>query len=148
MKEKGVSPVVGTILLIAITIALAAVVATLVGGLGGAAGAAPSSILSVTAQKTGDNEVTLTISHDGGDDLKVTDLIVRAENGAGSKYEISGSDLQTEFNVGETFTVGEEGTVTYTYTDIEAGEIISVIIVHDPSNQKLFDSDTISVEAG
>jgi flagellin-like protein len=46
---RGVSPVVGTILLIAITVALAAVVATLVSGLGGR-GAPPSAMLTVTAE--------------------------------------------------------------------------------------------------
>ena len=50
MEQKGVSPVVGTILLIAITVALAAVVATLVSGLGGR-GTPPSAMLTVVADE-------------------------------------------------------------------------------------------------
>ena len=59
--KKGVSPVVGTILLIAITVALAAIVATLVSGLGGR-GTPPSAMLQVTAVDNLDNKVILTNS--------------------------------------------------------------------------------------
>lgn len=65
MEKRGVSPVVGTILLIAITVALAAVVAALVGGLGARANPVVTSLVVEASAGSG----VLVINHDGGDTI-------------------------------------------------------------------------------
>jgi len=140
---RGVSPVVGTILLIAITVALAAVVATLVSGLGGR-GTPPSAMLTVTATISGDN-ITLNISHEGGDDLVFADLEVKADNSATTMVTVKGTDLTGR--IGSTFNVGEAVTTTYPITpgDIASGDTITVFVIHTPSKQKLFSSSSVIV---
>ena len=78
----------GTILLVAITVALAAVVAMLVSGLGGR-GAPPSARLTVTAANTNPTSVMITISHEGGDDLIISDLEVQASDSTGVMHTVS-----------------------------------------------------------
>jgi len=140
---RGVSPVVGTILLIAITVALAAVVATLVSGLGGR-GTPPSAMLTVTATISG-SDITLNISHEGGDDLVFADLEVKADNSATTMVTVKGTDLTGR--IGSTFNVGEAVTTTYPITpgDIASGDTITVFVIHTPSKQKLFSSSSVIV---
>jgi len=143
MERKGVSPVVGTILLIAITVALAAIVAMLVSGLGGR-GAPPSAMLTVTAKEENTaslDNVKITISHEGGDDLIPTDLEVRASDSTGymTLVPMSVSGGAATFNVG-----GKENG-TYTYGPSPAGKPITVYVIHKPSKQKLFSSAQVVV---
>jgi flagellin-like protein len=144
MEQKGVSPVVGTILLIAITVALAAIVAMLVSGLGGR-GAPPSAMLTVTAECS-DNEnnynVTLTVSHEGGDDLVPTDITVQVIENDGDMKTIQ---MESMDGGGVTFTVGKTVTTTYGYGVYPLGEAITVYIIHEPSKQKMFSSSTVVV---
>jgi len=144
MEQKGVSPVVGTILLIAITVALAAVVATLVSGLGGR-GTPPSAMLTVTAEESPADNVKLTISHQGGDDLPIADLQVKATNSAtGAMATI---DNLEPLDVGATFTVGESGSISYDYANVNVGDVLTVYIIHVPSKQKIFSSTSVVVQA-
>jgi len=65
--DRGVSPVIGVILMVAITVILAAVIGTFVLDLGNNAGkSAPSASLAVTTNINANN---VTISHKGGDGL-------------------------------------------------------------------------------
>jgi flagellin-like protein len=143
MDNKGVSPVVGTILLIAITVALAAIVATLVSGLGGR-GAPPSVMLTVGAKGDNQGKVTLTISHNGGDDLTVTDLKIQAENSDGSMYTIPLDNFSKKTG---TLSVGDTMTATYIWNSENSatGQVIQVFVIHNPSKQKLFSSSAITV---
>jgi len=141
---RGVSPVVGTILLIAITVALAAVVATLVSGLGGR-GTPPSAMLTVSATISGD-DITLRITHEGGDDLVVKDLQVKASND--NLGGMATLDLLTAGIPGTTFNVGEAGNLPYTLAipgSISAGDTITVFVIHTPSKQKLYSSSSVVV---
>jgi flagellin-like protein len=142
MEQKGVSPVVGTILLIAITVALAAIVAMLVSGLGGR-GAPPSARLTVTAANTDPTSVMITISHEGGDDLIISDLEVQASDSTGVMHTVS----MTTSGGGTTLTVGGKATGTYTYGAGPGGKVITVYVVHNPSKQKLFSNTRVIVAA-
>jgi flagellin-like protein len=72
-NEDAVSPVIGVILMVAITVILAAVIAAFVFGLGGQQVAAPTA--SITAANNPDTSDVrdLKIQHKGGDMLKATD---------------------------------------------------------------------------
>ncbi|MBO8180842.1 MAG: type IV pilin N-terminal domain-containing protein, partial [Archaeoglobus sp.] len=65
MDEKGVSPVIGVILMVAITVILAAVIASFVFGMGSSV--KKTYNVAVTAQQLGDN-VTVTLV--GGPDVQ------------------------------------------------------------------------------
>jgi flagellin-like protein len=143
MDKRAVSPVVGTILLIAITVALAAIVATLVSGLGGR-GAPPSVMLTVTATSTGAGQLSVNLSHQGGDDLNLKDLKVEAVNSNGSQT-LTESPLANSgsLTVGDTYTVS-------TWDDtpgagFEPNSVITIYVIHNPSKQKLFSSSSITV---
>ncbi|MDI6820435.1 MAG: type IV pilin N-terminal domain-containing protein [Candidatus Hodarchaeaceae archaeon] len=130
--KRGVSPVVGTILLIAVTVALAAVIATIVGRIGVPA-KAPYAILGVTAENEGEENVKITIIHRGGDTLVVGELKVRGEKKDGAFKDVP-------INWGDNlFAPGEEASGSYTYDNSE-GKIIKIKVIHTPSGQLLLDT--------
>jgi flagellin-like protein len=68
-EERAVSPVIGVILMVAITVILAAVIGTFVLGLGDSVGqTAPQASLKATASTSGDGSFTIT--HNGGDAIR------------------------------------------------------------------------------
>jgi flagellin-like protein len=146
MDKRGVSPVVGTILLIAITVALAAIVATLVSGLGGR-GAPPSAMLTVKAEDSGTaNTLKILISHEGGDDLNLNEITISAtDTDAGHMTSITGNSLVTSGGT-DTLTVGQTATGTYIYTGFVVGSTITVFVIHNPSKQKIFSSSSIVIQ--
>lgn len=123
-------------MLIAITVALAAVVATLVSGLGGR-GTPPSAMLTVTAENDA-GTLKLTIEHQGGDDLVLSDLEVDAG---------SSTPLAENADLGSgTFSVGATKAVLVTGASFTEGEVVTVYIIHVPSKQKIFSSNTVVVQ--
>lgn len=100
---------------------------------------APSAMLTVTAEAQGDQDVKLTIEHEVGDDLAVADLEIRASKSAG----IATFDFPSE----GTFSAGDTTTATYTYGPDPQGKVITVQIIHVPSNQRIFSSSDIFVWA-
>jgi flagellin-like protein len=77
-EDRAVSPVIGVILMVAITVILAAVIGTFVLGLGDQVSeSAPQA--QFTFDQSGDAgtaSATLTITHDGGDAIESADLII------------------------------------------------------------------------
>jgi archaeal type IV pilus assembly protein PilA len=70
--EAGVSPVIGVMLMLVVTIIVAAIVAAFAGGLGNSQSKAPQATISATySQGHG-----LIISHDGGESLTTGNLLV------------------------------------------------------------------------
>jgi len=77
-NEEAVSPVIGVILMVAITVILAAVIAAFVFGMG-----PPEKTPQANLKITADNSTGLTISHTGGDPIltKDTKISVYWSNG-------------------------------------------------------------------
>jgi flagellin-like protein len=76
--ERGVSPVIGVILMVAITVILAAVIGTFVLGLGDQVSqTAPQATLSVEDYETG-GDGNVVIAHNGGDTIEAgeTDIVI------------------------------------------------------------------------
>ncbi|MEM0358507.1 MAG: type IV pilin N-terminal domain-containing protein [Candidatus Hadarchaeales archaeon] len=139
-SERGVSPVVGVILLIAITVTLVGIVATLVGGLGGK-GTPPTINIQVRARSGPDNQVLLTLIHNGGDSVSLADLIVKAgddETSLGENRAL-GTGL---FSVGSSIQVWVKCP-----TDYRTDNIIAVCVIHKPSNQMILPFTNVTVEA-
>jgi len=81
--DDAVSPVIGVILMVAITVILAAVIATFVLGLGDqVSNTAPQASFS-TDYDSDDGEVDVT--HDGGDSIKASNLYIRGNSEVSDK---------------------------------------------------------------
>lgn len=97
--DRGVSPVIGVILMVAITVILAAVIGTFVLDLGQSAGkSAPTASLTVSAD-TGSNYIV--VDHRGGDPLlaQQTKILVTDES-SGSTATFDSASSSTVFSVG------------------------------------------------
>jgi flagellin-like protein len=108
--DDAVSPVIGVILMVAITVILAAVIASFVLGLGDQASeTAPQASFSFDYDAGSD---VLTITHDGGDTISANELYVR-----GSGIQSSGSAQIT--------TSGDDWTVSGV-SEVSAGTSVTV----------------------
>ena len=87
-KESAVSPVIGVMLMLVVTIIIAAVVSGFAGGLAGKEKAAPSLSMDVQADSSTGK---ITFSHLGGDTVNTKDLEISAyyTNAAGKEYHNS-----------------------------------------------------------
>lgn len=151
--ESAVSPVIGVILMVAITVILAAVIASFVFGLGSnAPKSAPSAQLSMSdATETlgdGPGETLVTISHQGGDSLdwNKTKLMVYNEsdllvdqirghnNGTSDALTLDGSGAR--FNPGEIAKLKELGNY-----NVSTGSVLTVKVLDTESNQPILDGD-------
>jgi len=111
-EDRGVSPVIGVILMVAITVILAAVIGAFVLGLGESASeTAPQA--SISFDFDGDAE-TANVTHDGGDTLENSTTIVT----------VNGDERSTEdWADGGDITAGD----TLDLDEVESGETVSVI---------------------
>ncbi|MDL0145552.1 type IV pilin N-terminal domain-containing protein [Halobacterium salinarum] len=146
--DRGVSPVIGVILMVAITVILAAVIGTFVLGLGDSLQQAPQTSVSVsdasadfgTEAETDTKADAFVISHSQGDALRMGDvrIVVRNEDGSNAKsvdgisndlvLNSSGSpSADDEFSVGDTLTL-EANNDTLT-----ADSTYTVQVIHTPS---------------
>jgi len=137
-EERGVSPVIGVILMVAITVILAAVIGTFVLGLGDSLQTTPQTSLSMSDASDGyvNNDDTqqdaFIVSHSNGDSIEMGDLriVIRDESGQsvaslsggtwlddsadddGIQVVVNGSDSfasDYEFSVGDTITIEQTG---------------------------------------
>lgn len=142
-SERAVSPVIGVILMVAITVILAAVIGTFVLGLGDSLGDnQPTAQIGVDLEQNTSTPANydLTIEHKGGDriDSSTLDVIVTDEDGT----EISDTNLFTD-----PFTVGNTQSATFTGEGSGNTTDIRVRVVHQPSDSILVDN-TIEVDNG
>ena len=149
--DQGVSPVIGVILMVAITVILAAIIGTFVLGLGQNTQAAPQASLAVSdasddLRDDGTNQAALSIRHDSGDGLQLDEIriVVReadsnaivGEWSAGGSWAVTansdtvtafldGTDLNaTPAASGGSLDVGEVLTLEET-TDTTGGSVIT-----------------------
>jgi flagellin-like protein len=100
--SRAVSPVIGVILMVAITVILAAVIGTFVLGLGDSVESAPQASFNFDYDDTGTEEVT--IRHRGGDNIDASKLEVRVNGNAVDAGDYNSdstlSDQYSSFNAG------------------------------------------------
>ena len=134
--NRAVSPVIGVILMVAITVILAAVIGTFVLGLGDSLGDSQPTAQISSDINVGDTESTLTLEHNGGDSIEAgaLEVIVTEVGGSGSAQDTSVFD--TRFGVGDT----ESGTFSVS-EDAGSGNDteIRVRVIHSPSESILLD---------
>jgi flagellin-like protein len=110
-EDRAVSPVIGVILMVAITVILAAVIGTFVLGLGDQV-----SESAPQAQFTFDqNSTDITITHDGGDTIPADALNVTVGSVDEPITDSSGFSPGDEVAAGDSFVVGSSSSwATYT----------------------------------
>lgn len=146
-NDEGVSAVIGVILMVAITVVLAAVIAAFVFGLGGTVkptknlhftgvqakfsdntGTGGEDRLIITATATGSDKITAVatglkaqVYYDGA--LQdITDLVISSSNGAGS---VEAGDVLTLTQTGADATAYAAGNdVRVVVTDVETGSLL------------------------
>ncbi|ESP87787.1 type IV pilin [Candidatus Halobonum tyrrellensis] len=108
--DRAVSPVIGVILMVAITVILAAVIGTFVLGLGSGLNQAPQVQMDFEYDSP---DGTVAVTHQGGAEL------------SNSTLSISESDTNTSLSLGtqDTYTAGD----TIASGDYDAGETISIV---------------------
>jgi len=154
-NEDAVSPVIGVILMVAITVILAAVIAAFVFNLGGSQVKAPTSSI-VVSNNPDTTPADIKIQHKGGDTLKAGDYklsIVVA--GQSPVYVLSSSAYSGDFGVGDqiiTTNLTDTAGTTYNLTRSTLNTTIStatlmyspekydVKLVHIPSSAMLIDT--------
>lgn len=144
-NEEGVSPVIGVILMVAITVILAAVIAAFVFGMGPPE-SAPSAQLSVKDYSGNladtSNDAVMVVTHRGGETLQMNELKI-AISTDGSTWNHNQVDDTTPLGisttgaleVGDTFTITEGG-----LTEAAAGTMY-LRIIHLPTSTILLDTN-------
>ena len=161
-EDRGVSPVIGVILMVAITVILAAVIGAFVLNLGGDLNSTPSSNLAVQVDSSYTDSDTaeqrlFSIDHNGGDSLESEDIQVVIRDGNGDRLatldniqsssdadagngpsEVSVSYGQSKFGVGDRVDVminlADDGAGTVTETAFRSSDEITVQLIHKPSD--------------
>lgn len=127
--KDAVSPVIGVILMVAITVILAAVIGTFVLGLGqNVQQSAPQASFSFDVA---DDKENITITHDGGNGIEATDLEVKAT----AKFGNNTGDLAAADN--HTW-----ATLDPTAGDVTAGTSVRI---NDTASSSGFGGDTFRV---
>jgi len=138
--DRAVSPVIGVILMVAITVILAAVIGTFVLGLGDSLGDnQPSAQLSVdVTNSSNDDEFNVTINHNGGDAISSESLRIIVDDTNGNQV-----DATSQFD--ERFSVGDTEVGSFGVTEASESEDLRIRIIHQPSDSILLDR-TIEVD--
>jgi len=130
--DDAVSPVIGVILMVAITVILAAVIGTFVLGLGSdIQNNPPSAQFTFSQEDSGD----LKLTHDGGENADVSKLNVTTD----STSEDFANDSASVNNVCQTNMSGPSDANNWTDTELSAGDTCTL-----PAS-RLGDGDTIRI---
>jgi flagellin-like protein len=116
-EDRAVSPVIGVILMVAITVILAAVIGTFVLGLGDQVSeSAPQASFSFEFDMSNTN---VTITHEGGETMENSTLSVEGDGTTTLSYESSYSNLGGD----STISAGEY----WSYGGVDNGETVRVV---------------------
>jgi flagellin-like protein len=130
-EDNAVSPVIGVILMVAITVILAAVIATFVLGLGDqVSNTAPQATFSFDYDESG--EENLTITHDGGDTIEPARLsVTSSENFHPAPGNDSGTPGPaapvTSLSLDSGVSDGGGGTTPWVSSKVQAGTTFSIV---------------------
>ena len=146
-NEEAVSPVIGVILMVAITVILAAVIAAFVFGIGGTQEKAPTSSI-VVANNADTTEPDYKITHKGGDSLKGGDWklsVVAIGDSPVYVTSTTGSDLSVGHQI-DVQNITDASTQNLTNSSLQsAGTALNtstkydIKLVHIPSNAIMVD---------
>lgn len=139
--QRGVSPVIGVILMVAITIIMGAVIAGFAYGYLGTTSNAPNIAMSVIDDPTTDDQ--LLIKHNGGESLLAEEWMCSITEDKEGSTDFTEQDETGEnaISTGTVLTVTEEtGSGT---TDLTADTWYHVVVVHVASDTILLDTNVL-----
>jgi len=155
--NKGVSPVIGVLLMVAITVILAAVIASFIFGMGTKMKSAPQVSLYLEDARgkvdgSGGNDLFI-VTHYGGDDLNLEEIklqVVSEDKTCTLTWDdnndkFSGDDLETDeikggiLSVGESFTVKEQNGKNV----FEKAGTLTLRVIHIPTGTIIFEGSVI-----
>ena len=154
MRDDAVSPVIGVMLMLSITIILAAVLMAFAGGMADTKPATPSVDLSAAFVKNS-SDIVLCVSHNGGDALNPDDIKVTAyvRNAAASGTPLIIKDFigdDTAWNAGETLVIDKDKTAELlglaaeaVNTAAEISAPVEIGIYHIPSSNVIYHADIL-----
>ena len=139
--DDAVSPVIGVILMVAITVILAAVIASFVLGLGPSGSQQPTASFGFD-YNGGSGVSDLVISHENGDQIKENNLYIRGNFGSGSSTSSAGTWASlggsASASIGSTSAVSSGDSVT-----VQAGSDYDLSVVWEvDDNSATLTSDT------
>ena len=155
MKDDAVSPVIGVMLMLSITIIIAAVLMAFAGGMADTKPATPSVDLSAEFVENG-SDIVLRLSHNGGDALNPKDIKVTAyvASASSSGEQLIIKDLipvdDTAWNAGESILLTADKTKSLLGIDdvssaAEKSTPVEIGIYHIPSTNVIYHA-TILIE--
>ena len=126
-NDEAVSPVIGVILMVAITVILAAVIAAFVFGMAG--GISNTKSVAATAQQVGGDEIQITYQG-GQDNVDVLSVIavVTEEGGANTYTDNMGPTVGSSLSFSGTFTGRDHVVVTAVFTDASRQVILDTYV--------------------
>lgn len=136
MERRGVSPVVGTILLLAITVILVAVIAAIV--VPGLMTRSTPPVANIRIVKIDQGGIVL--AHDGGDELVAKKTVIRI----GVNGDVTEEMLSAIPSVGDTFAVGNQAIITG--VNYSNGDEVEVTIIDRASKMKIFEGSAYVTE--
>ena len=124
-SERGVSPVIGVILMVAITVILAAVIGAFVLGLGDqVSNNAPQASFGFDFEEDATNR-NVTITHDGGDDIDQSAIKVTIDGQ--EEYPTTNTFTQVGSGFSDPITTGDSVELSIGESNIDGGETVRVI---------------------
>ena len=131
-EERAVSPVIGVILMVAITVILAAVIGAFVLGIGGDQNATPQASISLdaTVDESDSANSAIEIVHNGGQTLELDDLQLSI-NGTIELNPVAGAG---DSEAGDTLISGESLEVSNDDMDEDPiDDDATIRLIHEPS---------------
>jgi flagellin-like protein len=150
--DDAVSPVIGVILMVAITVILAAVIGTFVLGLGeNLQNPSPTTSMSISdgSGPYADSDATsealdwFVMSHDGGDELKAEDLKIVVRDASDDSVVLSWNDVTSTQSGGIIQLNGNQIAVGDT---VVAGDSLAIHTTDDEANEPLTDDKKYTVQ--
>ena len=149
-NKKGVSPVIGVILMVAITVILAAVIASFIFGMGTKVKKVPQVQLYLDDdpdEVDGDHNYLFKVTHYGGDDLDLKDIKLQVLGADGKIIDeliwrantLSGVRLEVEYNNDEIISAGESFIVKERGNWIDKPVILILRVIHLPTGTIIFE---------
>ena len=132
-NEEAVSPVLGVILMVAITVIVATIIAVFMFGVG-EPDEAPQAKLKFVANTSG-----LTTTHGGGDALVLKDNIITIIDATDDNVTMTATVLSTATSE-DTLVPGGKVYVSQT---LDANGIYNIQIMHDPSGQFIANTEVV-----
>jgi len=135
--DDAVSPVIGVILMVAITVILAAVIASFVLGLGDQNNPAPTADFNFDYDS--DNDL-VTVTHGDGDEIGSDNVYIR-----GQEIAAGGNQTWTDWNGGTSTDVSAGNSVDVTLNSGSSDQYVINVVWEDPDSDS---TSTLSSDEG